>query len=58
MGHEKKICDEVESVRLITYLGYKVSIGGGCVAAVIAGTVIKWGKLTELGNLLHVRDFL
>ena len=47
MGHEKKICDEVESVRQITNQGYKVSIGGGCEAAVTVGTVIKWGKLTE-----------
>ena len=47
MGHEKKICDEVETVRLITYLGHKVSTGGGCEAAVKIGTVIKWVKFTE-----------
>ena len=38
MEHEEKLCDEVETVWELTYLGDRVSAGGGCEAAVIAGT--------------------
>ena len=37
---EEKSCDEVESVREITYLGDRVSAGGGCEAAVTAGMIL------------------
>ena len=33
---EEKLCDEVETVWDITYLGDRVSAGGGCEAAVTA----------------------
>ena len=32
----KKSCDEVETVRELTYLGDRVSVGGGCEADVSA----------------------
>ena len=32
----RKLCDEVGTVRGITYLGDRVSAGGGCEAAVTA----------------------
>ena len=35
---EEKLCDEVETVREFTYLGDRVSAGGGCEAAVTART--------------------
>ena len=35
---EDKLCDEVETVSKLTYLGDRVSAGGGCEAAVIART--------------------
>ena len=36
MEHEAKLIDEVETVREFTYLGDRVSAGGGCEAAVPA----------------------
>ena len=33
---KETLCDEVETVREIAYLGDRVSIGGGCEAAVTA----------------------
>ena len=36
--HEEKSCDEVETVRELTYLGDSVSAGGGCEAVVTART--------------------
>ena len=35
---EEKLCDKVETVREITYLGDRVSASGGCKAAVTART--------------------
>ena len=35
---EKKLCVEVETVSELTYLGDRVSVGGGCEAAVTART--------------------
>ena len=35
---EEKLCDEVETVRVSTYLGERVNAGGGCEAAVTART--------------------
>ena len=32
---EERLCDDVETVREFTYLGERVSTGGGCEAAVI-----------------------
>ena len=36
---EEKLCDEVETVRKFTYHGDRLSIGGGCEAAVTARTI-------------------
>ena len=35
---EERLCDEVETEREFTYLGDRVSAGGGCEAAVTART--------------------
>ena len=34
MGHKEKLFDEVETVSEFTYIGDRVSAGGGCEAAV------------------------
>ena len=39
---EEKLCHEVEAVREFTYLGDRVSVGGGCEAAVTARTRCGW----------------
>ena len=39
---EVMLCHEVESVRELTYLGDRVSVGGGCEAAVTARTRCGW----------------
>ena len=36
LEQEEKLCDEVETVREFSYLGDRVSAGGGCEAAVTA----------------------
>ena len=36
MKQDEKLCDKVEPAREFTYLGDRVSAGGGCEAAVIA----------------------
>ena len=41
MEQEVKLCDEMETVSEFTYLGDRVSAGGGCEAAVTART--RWG---------------
>ena len=38
MEQEEKLCDDVETVRQFTYLGDRMSAGGGCEAAVTART--------------------
>ena len=45
MEQEVKLCEEVETVSEFTYLGDKVSAGGGCEAAVSARTRCGWVKL-------------
>ena len=42
MKQEVKLCDEVETVSDFTYLGDRVSAGGGCEAAVTARTICGW----------------
>ena len=54
---EEKLCDEVVTVRLCTYLGDKVSAGGGCEAAVTARTRCGWVKFRKCGELLYGRRF-
>ena len=38
VDQEENLCDEVETVREFTYVGDRVSAGGGCEAAVTART--------------------
>ena len=54
----KKSCDEVEAVREFTFVGDRVSDGGGCEAAVTARTRCGWVKLRECSELLYSRRFL
>ena len=39
MEYEEQLSDEVETVREFTYLGDRVSAGGGCEADVAARTI-------------------
>ena len=55
--HKHKSCDEVETVRRFTYLGDRVSAGGGCEAAVTAIAKCGWIKFRECGELLHDKRF-
>ena len=57
MEQEEKLCDEVETVGEFTYLGDRVSEGGGCEAAVTAKTRYGWVMLRECGELLSDRRF-
>ena len=52
---EEKICDEVKTVREFTFLGDRVSTGGGCEAAVTTRTRCGLAKLIECTELLHGR---
>ena len=52
---DEKLCDEVETVREFTYLGDRVSAGGGYEASVTARTGCGWVMLRECGELLHGR---
>ena len=54
---EEKLCDEVKTVRESTYLGNRVSEGGGCEAAVTARARCGWMKFMECGEFLHERRF-
>ena len=53
MEHEVKLCDEVETVSKFTYLGNRVSAGGGCEADVTARTRCGWTMLRGCGALLY-----
>ena len=55
---EKKLCDEVETVREFTYLGDRVSAGGGCEAAVNARKICGWVKHMECGSCCMAVDLL
>ena len=55
--HDKKLYDDVETVRKCTYLGDRVSAGRGCEAAVTARTICGWVMLRECGELLYVMRF-
>ena len=52
-----RLCDEVETVWEFTYLGDRVSAGGGCEAAVTARTRCGCAKFRESGELLQCRRF-
>ena len=57
MEQEEMLCDEVETVHEITFLGDRVSACGGCEAAVTARTRCGWVKFGECGELLYCRRF-
>ena len=57
MLQEVKLCDEVETVRDFTYLGDRVSAGGGCEAAVTSRTRCGWVMSRECSELLNSRRF-
>ena len=53
MEQEETLCDDVEAVREFTYLGDRMSTGGGCEAAVTARTRCGWVMFWECGELLY-----
>ena len=54
---DKTLCDEAVTVNEFTYLGDRVSAGGGCEAAVTARTSYGWVKFRECSELLYGRRF-
>ena len=48
-----ELCDEVETVKSLCYLGHRVNASGGCEAAVIARVRIGWVKFKECGELVN-----
>ena len=52
---EEKLCGEVLTVQEFTYLGDRVSAGGGCEAAVTVRTRCGWVTFRECGELLNGR---
>ena len=50
MEQEERLCGEVVTVWELTYLGDRVSTGGGCEAAVTARTRCGWAKLSDCGE--------
>ena len=57
MERGERLCDELETVRELTYLCDRVSVGGGCEAAITAGKRCGWVQLRESGELLYDRRF-
>ena len=57
MEQEEKLCDEVETVTELTYLGDRVCAGEGCDAAVTDRTRCGWVQFWECGELLYGRRF-
>ena len=58
MEQEQTLCDEVETARESTYLGDRVSAGGGCEAAVTARTRCGWVKFRECMSCCMAGDSL
>ena len=54
---KETLCDEVETKWEFTYLGHRVSTGGGCEAVVTARTRCGMVKFRECGELLYDRTF-
>ena len=57
MEQEEELCDEEGTVREFTYLGDRVSAGGGCDVAMTARTRCGWLKFRECGELLYGMRF-
>ena len=53
----EKLCEEVETVKGVCYLGDKFTSGGSCEAAVTARSRIGWMRFRECGELLLGRRF-
>ena len=51
------LCDEVETVKEFTYVGDKMSAGGGCEVDVTARTRCGWVEFMVCGALLCGRRF-
>ena len=47
-----KLCDEVQAVNGLCYLGDRLNASGGCKAAVTARVRIGWVRFRECGKLL------
>ena len=57
MEQEEKLYDEVETLQELTYLGNRVSAGGGCETVVTVRTRCGWIKFREYGYLLYGKTF-
>ena len=57
MEQEVKLCEEVETLCEFTYLGDRVSAGGGREAAVTVRTRCGWVQHRECGELPNGRRF-
>ena len=57
MDSVEELCEEMETVRGLCYLGDRVNAGGGCEAAVTARARIGWVKFRECGDLLNSKRF-
>ena len=55
--YEEKFCVDVETVWEFTYLGDRVSAGGGCETAVTSRTRCGWVKFWKFGELLYGMGF-
>ena len=53
MVQEEKLCDTLEGVRELAFLGDRVSVDGGCEAAVTAITRYGWVAFRECGEMLY-----
>ena len=50
MGAERELCEEVETVRELTYLSERVRAGGGCEVAVSAITTCRSVELRDVAS--------
>ena len=57
MEQEEKLRDDMETVGEFTYLGDRVSAGGGCEAAVTARIRCGWVGFRECSELLYGNMF-
>ena len=57
VGPVEELCEEVETVKSICYLGDRVNASGGCEVAVRARVRIGWVKFKECGELRNSKRF-
>ena len=53
----EKMCDKVETVNGICYLGDRLNASGGCKASVTAKVIISWVRFREYGEMLPGHRF-